>query len=297
MKTFLYKLQYALLYGFFYLISLLPLRVLYVLSDFLYLLLYHVARYRRRVVHSQLIKSFPQKSEAEIGEIERKYYHFLCDYFHETIKLLSISRSEMKRRMTFSGLEEMLQELNGQSCILYLGHFCNWEWVSTIPLHTPESIHCCQIYHPLTNRATDDFFLKLRGRHGAVSVSMNNTLRHIARLRKEKKQFIVGFIADQTPAWISIRHWIDFLNRDTPVFTGAERIATQTGSAVYYVEMSRPRRGYYHGHFRKMTLTPQELPEYALTDEYFRILEQEILQHPELWLWSHKRWKRQRKAE
>lgn len=297
MKSVLYYVQYTLLYSFFYAISLLPLSILYLFSEVLFFLLYHVIKYRRKVVYSQLKLSFPEKSDAEIIDIEKKFFHFLCDYFHETIKLLSISKKQMRKRMTFSGIDEMMADLNGQSCIVYLGHFCNWEWVSSLPVHTPASLHCMQIYHPLSNKATNDFFLKLRGRHGAESISMNTTLRHIIMMRKAKQQFIVGFIADQTPNWANIHHWVDFLNRETPVFTGAERIAVQTQSAVYYLEMSRPKRGYYHGHFRKMTLAPQDLPEHALTEQYFKLLENEIIRHPELWLWSHKRWKRQRKDQ
>lgn len=294
MKTIINKLQYALLMALFYPLSLLPLRVLYILSDGLYFLLYRCAGYRKDIVRINLTKSFPNKSLRELKEVERKYYHFLCDYFFETIKLLSISHKEMERRMTFSGVDEMMAELDGHPCIAYLGHYCNWEWVSSLPLHMPEQMHCGQIYHPLTNAGTDKFFLQLRNRHGAESITMNQTLRRILGLRNEGKQFIIGFIADQTPAWFSIRHWIDFLHQDTPVFSGAERIARQIKAPVYYIEMTRPRRGYYHGHFRKMTLAPQDLQEFALTDQYYSMLEEEINNRPEYWLWSHKRWKRQR---
>jgi KDO2-lipid IV(A) lauroyltransferase len=167
--------------------------------------------------------------------------------------------------------------------------------VVSIALHMDKKVICGHVYHPLQNKPLDKLFSKVRGRFGAENIAMNNTLRRIVELKQENKQFILGFIADQAPNWNGIRHWIDFLRQDTPVFSGPERLACQTKSIVYYLDIKRPKRGYYQCEFIPITTTPQALPEYALTDMYFQLLEETIRRSPQYWLWSHNRWKRQRK--
>jgi KDO2-lipid IV(A) lauroyltransferase len=248
-------------------------------------------------VRKNLIHSFPEKDLKEIIKIEKGFYSFFCDYVVETVKLYSMNEKEIKKHISFAGMEEVEKAMGkNRSCILYLGHYCNWEWVSSIPLHINKEIVCGQIYHPLENKLFDELFLKVRGKFGAENISMNDTLRRIAGLRREGKQFMVGFISDQAPHWNAIRHWIDFLHQDTPVFSGTERIARQTESLVYYVDIKRPKRGYYHCEFIPMSETPQELPANVLTDMYFQLLEKTICRNPQYWLWSHNRWKRQRKT-
>ena len=297
MKKILVSITYYLQLTICIPLSLLPLCVLYLFSDLLYFILYYCVGYRKKVVRINLQKSFPDKNKDELRRIEREFYAYFCDYFFETIKVLTISKKQMRKRMSFSGIEEMLDAAQGRSCIAYLGHYCNWEWIASLPLHSPDTLHCGQIYHPLKNEASDRFFLQLRSRFDAECISMNNTLRRIIAMRNEGKQFVIGFIADQTPAWASIRYWIDFLHQDTPVFIGPERIAKQTDSVVYYLEVTRPRRGYYHCHFTPLCLSPNEQPEHAITDMYYQALEKTINNAPQYWLWTHKRWKRQRNME
>ena len=294
MKKWLENIGYGLEMVLFYPLSLLPFRVLYLLSDLTFFIIYYCTRYRKKVVRANLSSSFPEKSKSELRAIERRFYAFLCDYFFETIKVLSISDKEMKRRMTFGGIDEVLKQLNGRSCVLYMGHYCNWEWVTSLRLHVPQSYHLGQIYHPLKDKATDRFFLKLRGHFHSESIPMVDTLRRIVSLRNEGTPFMIGFIADQTPSWANIRYWLPFLNHDTPVFIGTERIAHQTKSPAYYAAMTRPKRGYYHCEFVLLHDEPQTLPEHQLTDRYFKALEQSIQEEPAYRLWSHRRWKRQR---
>lgn len=290
------QLIYAIAYGFCYLVSLLPLRVLYVLSDVLYPLLYHVARYRRRIVRKNLTASFPDKTIDEIKSIERRYYSWLCDYVVETIKLISISKRQMSRRMVFKNTEEVERSVaEGRSCAVYLGHVGNWEWITSLPLAVSECATCMQIYHPLESEVFDRLFLHIRGRFGAESVSMNDTLRRIIERRNEGKHMVIGFIADQVPMWNSIHYWTDFLHHDTPVFTGTERIACKCDMDVYYMEVTRIRRGYYEADFKLMTRNAAGSKEFEITEKYFRLLEQTITAHPPYWLWSHNRWKRDRK--
>lgn len=290
-----YFLYYILL-GVWCLFSLLPLRIHYIISDFLFWLLYKVIGYRRRVVWKNLSASFPEKSEAELKEIERGFYHFLCDYFVETVKMMTISKKEIKKRMVFKGTEDLDEVIeSGQSIALYLGHYCNWEWVTSMPLWVTPKVQCGQIYHPLENKYFDKLLLRSRQRLGALCISMQDTLREVVRYKREGQPIMIGYISDQAPNWVNIHHWVDFLNQDTPVFTGTERIVKKMNHAVFYVDMRRIKRGYYEAEFKLMTRAPKELEDFKLTDMYFDMLEKSIRRAPEFWLWSHNRWKRTRK--
>lgn len=274
-------------------LSPLPLRVHYLMSDMIYLLLYYVVRYRRTVVWKNLTTSFPEKDEEELRCIERQFYRFLCDYFVESFKLVSITREEMKRRVVFKGTE-IVDDIvaSGQSCAVYLGHYGNWEWISSLPLWVSPQAQCGQIYHPIENKEFDQFFLRLRQRMGAVCIPMNETLRKLAEYRSHKQPVVIGYISDQVPLWTNIHHWVDVLNHDTPVFTGTERIARKLNHAVFYLDVRRLRRGYYEATFKLITRDPQQYQEFELTDMYWRMLEETIREAPAYWLWSHNRWKR-----
>ena len=281
------------------LISRLPLGVLYVLADLCFPLLYYVARYRRKVVTENLNNAFPELSPRERHKIRRRFYRWFCDYVVETLKLLSISRQEMMRRMVIEGVDEMERSLETKPFVfIFLGHYCNWEWVSSIPLwYQKEDSHGAQLYRPLKNKAFDRLFLEMRSRFGSENISKYEALRHILQLRRDGKKTCIGFISDQTPGWNSIHDWVDFLHQDTPVFTGTERIAKKVDAAIFFADIRRVRRGYYHLVLRRMTDEPKDFPDYALTELYMRELEQIIRRQPHLWLWSHRRWKHRRAAD
>lgn len=281
------------------LISRLPLGVLYVLADLCFPLLYYVARYRRKVVTENLNNAFPELSPRERHKIRRRFYRWFCDYVVETLKLLSMSRQEMMRRMVIEGVDEMERSLETKPFVfIFLGHYCNWEWVSSIPLwYQKEDSHGAQLYRPLKNKAFDRLFLEMRSRFGSENISKYEALRHILQLRRDGKKTCIGFISDQTPGWNSIHDWVDFLHQDTPVFTGTERIAKKVDAAIFFADIRRVRRGYYHLVLRRMTDEPKAFPDYALTEQYMRELEQIIRRQPHLWLWSHRRWKHRRAAD
>lgn len=287
--------MYLPLFALLYLLSLLPLRALYTISDCLRPILRHVLRYRLRIVRHNIETAFPELDAEGRSHIERRYYQWFCDYAVETIKLLTMSRREMSRRMTFSSTEEINRVLaSGQSVALYMGHYCNWEWVTSMPLITSLDVQFGQIYHPLENTHFDAFFRHLRGRFGAVSIPMQQTIRQIVRHERGGRRVMIGYISDQVPNWNSIHYFTQFLNHDTPVFDGTERIAARLGHAVYYLDIQRIRRGYYHGRFRLITTDPAAEPEHQITERYYRCLEENIRRQPALWLWSHNRWKRTR---
>lgn len=286
------SILYYIVFFFWFVASLLPLRLLYLFSDLLYFPLYYAARYRRKVVRKNLLSSFPEKSLEEIVKIEKGFYSFFCDYIVETVKLFSMSEKEMKKRMTFEGVEVVTDAFDaGRSCSCYLGHYCNWEWVSSLPIHLGRPEISAQIYHPLQNKLLDRLFLYMRGRFGAVSITMDDSFRTIIGWKKKGVLNIVGYISDQVPGYENIHYWADFLNHDTPVFTGTERISKIADTVVVYLDVCRPKRGHYTCRFVKMADSLKDLPTFYATAEYFRLLEDTIQRNPQYWLWSHKRWK------
>lgn len=294
MKTVLYYLAVSVLF----VLNKLPFCIVYLISDILYFLVYYLVRYRRRIVRENLVKSFPEKDIKEIKKIERKFYAALCDYFVEAVKYYGMSEKQIRKRMVFTGLEDAYRMLDeGRSCVCYMGHFFNWEYITSLPLHfnLNETV-VGDIYHPLENKRFDKLVKTMRNQYGADSITMANTLRRIMQLTKENQKFLIGFIADQVPTWESINHWLDFLHRDTPVFTGTEKIARRTHAAVFFVRMRRVKRGYYAAHFELFTEDASKTPEFEPTNKYYEMIEEEIRQFPETWLWTHNRWKRTREG-
>ena len=285
--------MYYLVYGVLWLFSLLPMWVHYVIADGIYLIVYRLVGYRKKLVRKNLTDSFPENTAEELQTIEKGFYHWFCDYLVETIKMMTISEKNLKRRMAFKGTKEADEILeSGQSIALYLGHYCNWEWVTSMPLWITPKAHCGQIYHVLENAAFDKLFLKLRERWGAESIPMAETLRRVATYRKQGQPIMIGYISDQVPFWNNIHHWLNFLNHDTPVLTGTERLARGAGHAIFYLDMHRVRRGYYEATLKLITRDPKQTKDYELTDAYFRMLEESIRRDPVCYLWTHNRWKR-----
>ena len=289
------NITYSIAHGFFKLLSRLPFRALYSLSDAIYPLIYHVVRYRRSLVRKHLVTSFPEKSKDEIRDIERGFYHFLCDYFVEAIKLLTITREEFLRRIKFSGVEEMEKCFDeGQTCAFILGHYCNWEYLTKVGLalqRHPDAIMGV-IYHPLNNEVFDRLFIEIREHLCGTCVPKNETLRYLVNYRREGIMSVFGYVSDQTPKWNNIHLWLPFLGHDTPVFTNGEKLMRKMNNAVFYVEITRPRRGYYNIDLQLITRTPNELEENAVTKEFFKRLEETIRREPKYYLWTHNRWKR-----
>ena len=279
----------------FRLFSRLPFGVLYLISDFIYLVLYYVVKYRRRVVRMNLTNSFPEKSEKELRQIERGFYHFLCDYGVESLKLLTIKPEEMKRHMLFENCEAVDRALDTHDFVfVYMGHFGNWEWVSSLPMWLDPRTTLGELYRPLKNKTMDELFIEMREHHGANCISKYAALREIMRLKAEGKKSVIGFVADQTPRPENTHLWMDFLNQDTPIFTGTERIAKKVNAAIFFLDMKRVSRGCYCGTFKPVTDEPKSYPDFQISEICTRELESMIRQQPAYWLWSHKRWKHKR---
>lgn len=283
---------YHLLRFFLKLLSYIPFRVLYILSDGLFYPLYYLIRYRRKIVRRNLTESFPEKNLSEIKHVEKRFYRFFTDMILESCKLASISQDEIRRRMKFKNVEEVNGMLKqGKSVAVYLGHYGNWEWVSSMPLWLEKDIIGAQIYHRLSNKNVDKLMLHIRGRMGAVSIDMHKTARYITALATEHKVCTIGFIADQSPRKRDSHHFLHFLHHNTPVLTGTEKIIKHYGFEAFYLDVKRTKRGYYEAEFVKMHDNPQSLRDFELTDLYFKHLEQAITKRPELYLWTHKRFR------
>ena len=288
-------LKYLLFKSVWAFFSLIPLPVMYFISDMLFYPFYYLIGYRRKVTRKNLVESFPEKGLKEIKQIEKKFYRFLLDIFFETCKYATISKKNLKKRMVFENVDEINRVLQeGKSISLYLGHYGNWEWVSSIPLHLEaENVLAGQIYHELSNRVVDRLMLWNRSRMGAVSVEMEQTLRWIKEQVDNKVVTITGYIADQSPR--KRQHYLNFLNHCAPVSVGTEKITKRYNMEAYYLEIKRAKRGYYRATFIRMADNPSSLPDIKLTEIYYDYLEKAIYKHPELYLWTHKRFKHAKK--
>lgn len=289
MKRFFLRLGYGLLWLF----SHLPLCVLYVLADVLRPFSWG---YRRKVVMQNLRRSFPEKSDKQITLLARDFYHSFCDMVVEQIKFLTISEKEIRQRMRFEGIEDMEHDLQKEPfAFVYLGHYGNWEWISTLGLWVSEGLYTAQLYKPLHDPAIDQLFLKMRSRFGSECIDKNIALRRIMQMKQEGRKTVIGFISDQSPRADSIHDWVNFLHQDTPIFTGTERIAKKVGAAVYFAEVECTSRGHYICRFKRMEAHASDAHgEFELTERYMSLLEDMIRRNPRLWLWSHRRWKRKR---
>lgn len=271
------------------LISKLPFRLLYLLADLLFLVLFYVLRYRRKVTQNNLCNAFPEKSPSERDLIERKYYRFLADMIMESFKMNSMSEETVRRRCRMNNPEEINRHYkDGRGVLLATGHYANWEWGNlSLSLASDETFYV--IYKPLTNKSFEVFLNKMRSRFGAVMVPMKLTMRKIIELKNQKYMF--GFASDQTPTRHESQYFTSFLNQPTAVFLGLEKIAKTTGNPIVFCHINRLKRGYYEYTFETIVSDPKNTAEYEITDLHTRKLEQIIRQKPELWLWSHKRWK------
>jgi KDO2-lipid IV(A) lauroyltransferase len=287
MSTILYYISLPFLYAF----SALPFWILYRVSDFVFLIMHYLIGYRKKVITTNLKNAFPEKSEKEIFEIRRKYYRYFCDLIFEVLKTLTINPKTLQKRVLFEDTNLFRKYYEaGQSVIVVMGHFGNWELAGA--RFALEPIHQLYvIYHPLKNPHFESLIVKARTRLGNGLYSMKNALRGM--LSDRKKVTATAFIADQTPS-PQAAHWMEFLHQDTPVFLGTEKIAKKLKYAVIYSTVKRPKRGFYTIHSTLLFDHPEQTSENEISEIHTRQLEKDIREQPEIWLWSHRRWKHKR---
>lgn len=278
-----------------YLVSCLPYTVFYFISDMVGFVLYKVIGYRRAVVRQNLANSFPEKSIAERKKIELKFFHYLPDLLVESVKMRTMTKEEVNKRMVLLNPEEMYKHLDaGRPVVAVTAHYGNWEWgIYSLGLMTKNPVMI--IYKPLSNQKYDEIFSDIRSRFGAIMVPMKQTLRKI--MAYKDKPHVSVFVADQAPPYQAHDFAVNFLNQPTLVFTGAARIAQKLNAPMVYCHIDRVKRGYYTCQFTTLHDNPVDSTVEELTTVYNRFAEAIIRQRPELWLWSHKRWKRKPKHE
>lgn len=286
-------LTYYLTLPFIYLLAVLPFPLLYLLSDFFYLVLFHIVGYRKQIVLTNLRNSFPTKTEKELKILCKIFYRYFCDLFLETFKTLTISRSAMLRHCTMdpeaARLFEEFAAVN-QSLIIVMGHKGNWEWAgNTFSLECRHQLYV--IYHPLAHPYFNRLIYKMRTRFGTKLIAMKDTFRDMLQNKNELNA--TAFIADQTPL-PDKAYWMDFLNQDTPIFLGTEKIAQKMGYPVVYVSVEKIKRGYYTLKADVLKMPPFNPSEGEITEAHTKRLEKDIVQQPDTWLWTHRRWKHTR---
>lgn len=290
MKIIFYYLSLPILYG----LSYLPFWILYRISDGLFLILYYLIGYRKKVITTNLEKSFPEKTEVEIKQIRRNYYRYFCDLIVETLKTLTISRVALRKRVAFDDSSLFKKYFaDNQSIIVVMGHFGNWELAGA--RFALESIHqLFVIYHPLKNPHFENLIVKARTRLGNGLYPMKNAFRGMITNRKNTTA--TAFIADQTPSPHNA-HWMEFLNQETPVFMGTEKLAKKLKYPIIYISVKRPKRGFYTIKAELLFAHPEQTADGEISEKHTRRLEQDIREQPEIWLWSHRRWKHQRPTD
>ncbi|MFZ4260536.1 lysophospholipid acyltransferase family protein [Sphingobacterium sp. HJSM2_6] len=284
-----------LVYGLLFTVSLLPFWCLYLLSDFLFILLYYVIGYRKRVVFENLKNAFPEKDEEEINLIARKFYRYFPDLLVEAVKMASISKTEVIKRFELINLEEVNRHFDAQKSVIGVSaHYGNWELaIHRLSLMTERP--SLVIYKPLNNKIFNIIHNRIRTRFGATMVPMKQILRHILKL-KNVPHFSV-FVADQTPTYQDSDYFMEFLNQETLVYTGTERIARLTKNPVVFCELRRKeKRGYYTCKFTTLVENPDDYAEHEITHIHNKFTEEIIREEPAYWLWSHRRWKRKRRT-
>lgn len=289
--------MYKVVYFLLKLLSFLPLKFLYLVSNFIYLIVYYVVRYRVKVVRNNIANSFPEKKEDERRQIEKKYYHHFSDMLVEMLKMMSMSDEEMLKRMKYVDFEQLTRHYEeGRSVILYTSHFGNWEWLSTFSLHLPKNKPVYQVYKKLSSDLSNKISYITRQRFGAVNVEMKELLRKMIELKNENKLGMFGMISDQSPRYNPNLHFVEFLNQPTAVIMGSEQLAKKFNYPVYFASVQQVKRGYYTTSFESITLEPTKTAEYEIATKYMELLERDIRKQPEQWLWSHKRWKHKPKS-
>ena len=288
-------LVYILVYPLIWIISILPFRILYGVSDVLYLLVYYVIGYRKKVVFNNLILAFPEKSYEEIISLSKKFYRHLIDVFIEMIKSFTISKEELNKRYIYKNID-LLNELHkdGKSIILVFGHYANWEWIIGLTQFIEYKGYAA--FTKINNKYFNRKILNSRQRFGVQLKPTSKIIHEIDINHKQNIQAIYGLLSDQSPQLSKTYYWSEFLGVKVPIHTGAEMLAKKYGLNIVFAKIEKVKRGFYECTFSLITNDASKHPEHELTNLYLQKTETQIHQHPEYYFWTHKRFKHKDKA-
>lgn len=289
------RLIYILVYPLLWAISILPFRLLYFLSDCNYFLLYYIIGYRKKTVRSNLALVFPDKPLKERREIEKKFFKHLCDITLESIKSMTISEEELKKRYVFTNVEEIHKvEAQNKSIILMCAHYASWEWVFILERYINHKGYA--VYKRLANKYFDALVKRIRAKYNTQLVTTKETVEMLMKAKKEGQLTINGFLSDQSPKYQKAFYWQNFMGIHVPVHIGAEMIAKKLDMAVVFFAVKKIKRGYYETSFQTLTTSPKDYKDYEITDLFLTLVEKQIKEEPAYYLWSHKRWKHKDKS-
>lgn len=288
-------LAYIIIYPFLWMISILPFKVLYFISDILYVFLYEIFGYRKKTVKENLKLVFPDKTDKEIQHITSHFYHHLCDMILESIKSMTISESEMNKRFKFTNIDVIntLGEKN-RSIILMCAHYASWEWIFIMQKHVKHKGY--GIYKQLANKHFDRLVKRIRARYNTYLITTKETIPTLVKSKQDGELSISGFASDQSPKAHKAFHWAEFMGIKVPVHTGAEMLAKKLDMAVVFFNVEKIKRGHYQATFKTITENPKEFPDYNITDAFLKLVEKQIHEDPRYYLWTHKRWKHRNKV-
>lgn len=287
-------LVFILVYPFLWIISILPFRILYLISDGVYILLYYLIGYRRKVVDDNLKLVFPNKTKAELTIIKKEFYRHLCDMFLEMIKTMSISKKSLDKRFKIINPEELkrLESLN-KSIILMYGHYASWEW--SIAIQNYINFHGYGVYKRLANKYFDKLARGIRSKFNTSLISTKETISVIENNESKGIKSVMAFISDQSPRLTNDVYWSKFMGIEVPCFTGAERLAKKLDFTIAYLKVNKVNRGFYEAEVIVLAENPKTFKDYQLTDIFNREVEKQIYDAPEYYFWTHKRWKHAQK--
>lgn len=288
-------IAYILIYPFLWLISILPFPLLYAFSDGLFILVYHLIGYRKKTVKANLNLVFPEKSEKEVNVITRKFYHHLCDMIVESIKSMTISEVQMKKRFTFTNVE-LVRELGekNRSIVLMCAHYASWEWIFILQKYVDHKGF--GIYKRLHNKYFDAMVKRIRARYDSHLITTKETIPTLIDSKNKGELSMSGFASDQSPKHDKAFHWNDFMGIKVPIHTGAEMLAKKLDMSVVFFKVKKLKRGFYETSFETIAENPNDFQNYGITDLFIKLVEEQIIEAPEYYLWTHKRWKHRDKV-
>lgn len=286
-------LVFIIAFPFLWIISILPFRLFYWFSDFVYFILYYIIGYRKKTVRENLALAFPNLSAKKRLVIEKKSYHHLCDMFLEMIKTMTISPEEMNKRFVITNLEVVKEyEKKGKSTILLASHYASWEWL--LSLNEKTLFRGIGVYKKIANKYFDKLIRDIRSKYKAELVETKRAIPLIAENQEKGILSMYGLASDQSPKLNRAFHWDKFMGVEVPVHTGAEMLAKRYDLNVLFVKVKKVKRGFYEATFVPITDNPKSIPDFEITNVFLREVEKQILEAPEYYFWTHKRWKHKR---
>ena len=287
-------LVYILVYPLLWLISILPFRLFYFFSDFVFFVLFYVVGYRKRVVSENLARAFPGKSKKELKKIKKEFYRHMCDMFLEMVKTLNLSKEELKERYKIINIEVLQEIVKDKSVLIVCSHYANWEW--NVSINNYVNAKGYAVYQKIGNSYFDDLIKKIRAKWNTTLITQQETVKTVYRNVQNGVNSAYGMVSDQSPQVKRAQYWSEFMGVKVPIFNGPESMARKLDLAVVFLKVSKVKRGYYQAEFIPITTSGKQTKKHQITDQFLRLTEDQIREKPEYYLWTHKRWKHRNKV-